>query len=344
VQGPGVLLFFAISGFIIASQFLVNSAHPFSAKFLGPYYLRRVTRIEPPYFLVLVGTFLLIAATGYIPRASTTADPDSSLTASLFASLFYAHDLLYGHWPRLFPPGWSLEIEVQFYVFAPAFFYLYFVRVPANRKWLMGLLIAAAAIAFSGWVGSFENPHLQLTLLRFFPFFWIGIIMAAANQTWRAAFAGVPSRILSAAAWAALPIFVGFSFLTGKAQITADVSLAGSVISIAVMFIGALSDGSFRRFCANSWISLLGGACYSIYLTHLQTSQIMTHAIFSLSTVGRLPWAVQLLLAYMVEIPCICAVGLTFYALVERPFMVPNWPKAAIQKLAHRFGPAQTNK
>jgi peptidoglycan/LPS O-acetylase OafA/YrhL len=50
----GVLLFFVISGFILARPFLRQ--HRFQGKpvDVGRYYLRRVTRLEPPYILALL--------------------------------------------------------------------------------------------------------------------------------------------------------------------------------------------------------------------------------------------------------------------------------------------------
>src|ERR1700730_2481787 len=64
----GVELFFVISGLIISYPFI--SAHfrgqlyPSVRKF----YLRRVTRLEPPYFLVMIGCYLFLRLSGYNPE------------------------------------------------------------------------------------------------------------------------------------------------------------------------------------------------------------------------------------------------------------------------------------
>jgi peptidoglycan/LPS O-acetylase OafA/YrhL len=277
---------------------------------------------------VLVGTYLFLVWTGYSPTDAPMFNGDSSLTGSLVASLLYAHDYFFGHLPRLFPPGWSLEVEVQFYVFAPLFFYVYFVRVPQNWKLPVGLVVAAATIVLSGWVGSVGNRNIQLTLLRYFPYFWTGIILSSAANSWERWSLKVPSVVMSAAAWIALPIFVWLNTVSLKSQAMADLAYAGSIIAIAIMFLGALGAGSFRGFCGIPWFSLLGGACYSIYLTHLQISQVITHLMFRIGWFTRVSWPVQLGVAYVVEVPIIFALGLAFYALIERPFMLPNWPKA----------------
>ncbi|MCU0679646.1 MAG: acyltransferase family protein, partial [Planctomycetes bacterium] len=57
--GSGVLLFFAISGFILSlpfAQYYLNGGRKINLK---SYYIRRVTRIEPPYIISLVFLFLV---------------------------------------------------------------------------------------------------------------------------------------------------------------------------------------------------------------------------------------------------------------------------------------------
>jgi len=43
--------------------------------------------------------------------------------------------------------------------------------------------------------------------------------------------------------------------------------------AIVLMFGGAFHGASFGPSGSHPWISLLGGACYSIYLIHLQVIQ-----------------------------------------------------------------------
>ncbi len=66
------------------------------------------------------------------------------------ASLTYTHDLLFGTYPRLFPPGWSLEVEVQFYILAPLLFGAYFAIEDRRVRLVAGLLVLVAACAI-GW-------------------------------------------------------------------------------------------------------------------------------------------------------------------------------------------------
>jgi peptidoglycan/LPS O-acetylase OafA/YrhL len=81
----GVLVFFTISGFVLAMPFIQRRIRTDNGGDLGRYYLRRVTRIEPPYIVAMVLAFLAAHAIAGEPSFG-----------SLGASLAYIHQPLYG--------------------------------------------------------------------------------------------------------------------------------------------------------------------------------------------------------------------------------------------------------
>ncbi len=104
----GVELFFAISGFILAlpfAQCCLSSGRPVG---LRSYYVRRLTRIEPPYVVALV-VFYLAAV-----LMNTSDVSDSGFARSFWLRLFYLNGLWTGQPPTLNGVTWSLEVEVQF--------------------------------------------------------------------------------------------------------------------------------------------------------------------------------------------------------------------------------------
>lgn len=332
--GGGVLLFFSVSGFILATQAMKAKDGPLTGKFLRAYFGRRVLRIEPPYLILLVATWALLSATGYVPEGTRQfATEPKSLTLSLLSSVAYLHDLVWGSFPRLFPPGWSLEVEVQFYLMAPLLFFAYF----GLRRRLARLTLGAALLLLGTLSALYVPRHIgpvftNYCILRFFQFFWLGIMLAdlrswIAEKTQR-----VWPPALGICGWGALLCFLALPAVPAAPATAADLTIALLIDStalgtVAAMFVCVFAARSpFRSFCANPWTSLIGGACYSLYLTHLQVIQFLTGALAhrapdsSLAMIG---------LYACVEIAAVVAVGLIFYALIERTFMIPDWPALA---------------
>src|SRR5437016_6274312 len=56
----GVQLFFVISGFILSLPFAAHYLSGGPPVHLGKYYLRRVTRLEPPYILNILFLFVIL--------------------------------------------------------------------------------------------------------------------------------------------------------------------------------------------------------------------------------------------------------------------------------------------
>ncbi len=118
----GVDVFFVISGFLITSRLLEESALPIKQRLIG-FYARRVRRILPAASFVLIASALLAT---FIQRpfdAISVTAPDVR-SASLFivnrAFVVRNHGyLLEAEAPSLIEQYWSLSVEEQFYAIWP---------------------------------------------------------------------------------------------------------------------------------------------------------------------------------------------------------------------------------
>jgi peptidoglycan/LPS O-acetylase OafA/YrhL len=142
----GVQLFFALSGYILAQAFFKQTAagKPISLK---KYYLRRLTRLEPPYFVALGMSFFALV---FVLHKYSFAE----LLPHLGLSVLYSNWLFYpGAHPLGLPLAWSLEVEIVFYVLFPLLFWLYSRFLPLGRL-LSIALIAAMPLGLSActWV------------------------------------------------------------------------------------------------------------------------------------------------------------------------------------------------
>ncbi len=330
VAPPGVFLFFAISGFVLTGQAIKAKASPLSASFLRGYFGRRILRIEPPYIVLLVATWALISLTHWTPEGTHRFDAaPRSLNVSLLASVFYLHDLLWGTFPRLFPPGWSLEVEVQFYVLAPLLFALWATLRAGRERVVLTLLFLATGVNLSLLGLKTLGPlHVEYSLLHYFNYFWLGIAMAYAREALTLRLAQAPARAVTALGWVGLAGFIAVSAPGERAAVGLEAArLAATYMCLAAIFASTFDPRSgFRAFCASPWISLIGGACYSIYLVHLQIIQMIfvvaakSAPHLSLAGVAGL---------FALSALAVLAAGLTYYVQIERRFMARDWPQAA---------------
>jgi peptidoglycan/LPS O-acetylase OafA/YrhL len=165
----GVELFFTISGFILGLPFLRHYWKGAPKPRLGTYYLRRITRIEPPLIINLCISFVIILA--------LKRPPLRELLPHFVASLLYLHGFFYHQMSAVNFVTWSLEIEAQFYVLAPLLALLFCARQPAIRWGCLSLTTLLTAGA--SWKLLAESPWLGLTLVRGLPYFLAGFMLGA---------------------------------------------------------------------------------------------------------------------------------------------------------------------
>jgi peptidoglycan/LPS O-acetylase OafA/YrhL len=132
----GVQLFFVLSGFLITGILLDTRGAP---RYLRAFFARRVLRIFPLYYGVLIGGLLVLPALGLAPHR-LLADPEHRVWLWIYL-VNWAEPL--GRGVTAFPHFWSLAVEEQFYFVWP-----FVVRHAAPRRLLAitgALMIAAFA-------------------------------------------------------------------------------------------------------------------------------------------------------------------------------------------------------
>jgi peptidoglycan/LPS O-acetylase OafA/YrhL len=313
--GGGVEVFFAISGFVLALPFARQYLLGDRTVRLGAYFMRRLTRLEPPYILALLIRSALLLATGLRQT--------HFLLVHLLASIFYSHSLVFGVASTIEPVAWTLEIEVQFYCLVPLLALIYKTpRAWLRRTALLALIVCATPLqqAFlPGWHGPRNLGAFNLSILGSIQFFLVGFLVADLYiDSWES----IPNTWL----WDAITIPLWFLFFWMDPLRT--YRWIAPVI-LPLLFIGAFKGYVVSKIVRNPLITTVGGMCYSIYLTHRTTILALQILLVYL----HLKFLVWLIVSLLVVAPISIAVGAIYFLLIERPCMDPRWPQRLIQRL-----------
>lgn len=301
----GVLLFFVISGYILARPFLRQHLLGGKPVALGAYYLRRVTRLEPPYILsLLIYTFAF-----WVLGA-----PIRSMLPHLAASMFYVHNLIYHAVSTISFVTWSLEIEIQFYLLAPLLGLIYLVRDSfLRRSALVVLILASGGVHL--YLGGHPASIWNVTILNYIHYFLTGFLLADIVE-------GRQQQPYRSSAWdvVSLTVWPIVFLLPRYTATTAWLPILVVPVYLAA-FYGPLSNWLFRR----PTIALGGGMCYSLYLMHMLIISVVFKATKHLAVFQ------DLFINYSIQVvtlgAAIALFGTFYFVLIERPCMDPKWPQ-----------------
>jgi peptidoglycan/LPS O-acetylase OafA/YrhL len=314
----GVPIFFAISAFIVALPFAQRWLYAGKPVEIGRFYLRRLTRLEPPYFFNLIALWLLGALLGQWAL--------SDQFKGLLASLAYQHNQLFGYFSTINSVAWSLEVEFQFYLLAPLLTLVFALR----QQWARWLLLAAVVASLVG-LRDISNRRVELSLLGQFEAFAAGLIVVDVFLTrWQ-------GRLPGRAVWDVVAVlgWLGF-FGLSRLSDPAVRSLSQTLCLIAAM-LGSLGGVWLARIFGNRWVFTFGGMCYSFYLWHQWLLIWLVPKVQSW-TGSSGNYTLRFLITAALTLPLVFLVCTALFILLEKPFMRRDWPQRLTGWLRRRTG------
>jgi peptidoglycan/LPS O-acetylase OafA/YrhL len=252
------------------------------------------------------------------------------LAQHFIASLFYVHNIVYGTMSPVSPPTWSLEVEVQFYLLAPLLASAFLIRNSAFRRTF--LIFVTFSLAFVVQTFFAHDQRVILSLAGNFQYFAAGLLLCDLYVT--RSLRGIPSYV-----WDLLGIAVLVPLLWDRSRWTLVLFPFGAMI----VYFAGLQGHFVRRFFASTIVSIAGGMCYSVYLTHGTVLAIVATAL-SYTRIAELPIVAQRLLVAGTSLTAVFVMGAVFYSLVERPCMNPQWPQRLIATLRWRHANAPAER
>lgn len=301
--GQGVPFFFMISGFILALPFIREKALREAPVSLKKYYLRRLTRLEPPYIAALLIAFLLLVF--------YKKDSFSEQLPHLAASSVYVHNVVYNSASSVLGVAWSLEVEVQFYLLAPFLCFIFLIKKLLLRRILLTLLIFLSALY--AWDSLWKQPSI---LPSFICYFFAGMLLADLYAN------GHRLKLDNGAGFAAgVIILLGLPFVISLHSVW--FFLLKLLLLFAAFYLVLFND-SLKKLMSRQWITIIGGMCYSIYLLHVL---IMSGMLRALNEVPLLQGPLAIAIYGVILVAAILLFSALFYRLIEQPCMRREWWK-----------------
>lgn len=315
----GVELFFVLSGFILGLPFAKHYLKDGKKISLKSYFLRRVSRLEPPYIIIM---FLLLLGTIFVSKNLSTTDA----LQSFLASIAYIHNIVYAEPSFINTVAWSLEIEIQFYILAPLLSLVFAMKDKVRRR---GILIFAT-IAFSV-LSIYITNTLRYSILDYLHYFLIGCLLVDFYLT-----EGVKnsSSILRNTFTIIALILI---FTCNEKHFVTTIQKSIWNISVLILIFSSYYNIILRkslRFFSFRTITNIGGMCYTIYLLHFAIISFVGNPLLSFQFSDN-P-IVNIGLYSFIILSSILLVSIVFFVLIERPCMDKNWP-TKLKNYVRRF-------
>ena len=262
-SGTTVLLFFILSGFVLALVYLEPET-PIAKR---NFWAVRVARIYPLY---------LTAIALDVPNLFHARLLKYGLDAALLkTSITFAGSALFLQ--QWFPflggldfPSWSLSVEALFYAIFP-------MLGPVLWRWPLRMQLATSVVTYlffwgAAILGSLRDiPALVSQPITFLPYFISGIVLASLRQRialrpdWLAQCRALaPAGVLLAAVALILGCLVRVPVI--------DAVLPGGIFLPAyslLLLCFAIGSPAIERVFSHRWLILLGEASYALYLLHI---------------------------------------------------------------------------
>ncbi|MGO9465336.1 MAG: acyltransferase family protein [Isosphaeraceae bacterium] len=282
--GYGVQLFFILSGYLITALLLREEAR-YGRIALRAFWVRRILRIWPLYYLVLViGFFLLPAIDGDIGTPGYSA----TLRIHLLAFLGFL-----GNWSMaLVSPIpydwlsvlWSVCVEEQFYIIVP----LLIALVPARgRRPLVGLLIVGS-IAVRWVCARRSGSQLMIVFNTFAQFDTLlsGVLLALVLGWNRDR-----PKLTRWLRWLQWPLYLVIGWVLSQPHLGHGTTYHRTwdfvwvwLCGVGVVVVAVWGQGWLRAALSYSRIVWLGKISYGLYMYHEVALWVRGHAL------SRLPW------------------------------------------------------
>jgi len=285
VGRAAVYCFYIISGFLIARVLDLKYFHIKNG--IALFYLNRLLRLMPLYLCILFLSFSFLKVRGnclFSGDGCNNSEKYQIVSESIIKEGISTSDLLFPRFfvkdyfpcisfgPNIIPQGWSIGMEMCYYLLAPLIMCLFFLRKQILLKIVFFIsLLAMILYAIKFWEFKLLDNYFYKNFIPSLFFFFLGVILYLVKKNkqcsinyWLCAFAAI--------LFAYYCIFCShLAYFYGKEPNTVVFFLNITIVMIAGMIACFASPSTF--FCKVD--RRIGDLSYGIYLNHFLIAQCM---------------------------------------------------------------------
>jgi len=315
----GVSIFFVLSGFLI-TYIILSEIRQTGTLNLVNFYLRRVLRIWPLYFLIIFLVFIVLPLVNHFFKLGTFSQ---DIRPAYYVTFLSNFDVLriyemkgYDFLPSTIT--WSVAIEEQFYLFWPL---LFFFSNPDKYKFIF---IAIIGFAFCFRMFNYNNTP-QLYFHSFSAMFDLSIGGAAAylslyNNSFREKFLYLSDLHRTIIIGLGLSIMY-VNALTGHGYISLLFTVLQVLFFAFIILDQCFNQSSRIKFSNSRLLTDFGKYTYGMYMIHPLVLRVITTILtrFTNIKIGDL---LNPLLCFCLGLPLTVWLARLSYVYLERNFLL----------------------
>lgn len=301
-----VYMFFVLSGFLIIK---IIYSHKLQDRLsIRKFYLRRILRIFPLYYLIVIFGFLFYNV--ILPFLNIPFEIKYNLLEGLLYTVFFMPNIF----AIAYAPGgilevlWSIGIEEQFYLMiAPLLFFI-------GKNSVLRVLIGLCIIYFI----VFHIDSLHVLRDYFFVYFYLffGGIIAILEEKQQLEFLKV-SPIIPLV----ILVMTVLYFTTNLFYFESVWIFNLYTMMLFGLFIHTIAHNNFGKELNNRWLNHLGQISYGIYMYHVIAMNAVVFLFLKIKDMNIFDDVVMIVLIYMMTFVITIALAHVSYKYFETYFL-----------------------
>ena len=302
----GVPFFFCLSGFLI-TYLLILEKNGKGKIFIGKFYLRRILRIWPLYYVVVLFGFLVFPYVRSLLGMESYVETGTFWKYMVFASNF---DQLQNGLPIGAGLGvtWSLSVEEQFYLAWPVILALF----KTKHYGIVTLIICLSSnIAMYGFGLSYNHTFGAMSDLALGGF----VASLAANGV------GIHNQAVNLRKWIIALIYPVGIFVVYLMSFGYQLRPLVSLFMVFVIWEQCFAKNSVIKMGRFKRISYWGTLTYGFYLLHTICNFVISNVLLKLQLNMKMPFMSDLVVQPILSLILTFILGYISYRFFEKPFL-----------------------